>query len=388
VLVDLTSTGIDLHSQDVFSVTLAYNGTTLTETITDTVTHTSFTTSYTVNIAGLVGGDVGYAGFSGGTGGLTTVADVQTWTYQFTSPTAQPQLAVGDPAPGGAAPALTAAELAPVVQQAVAEWEATGLSPAQAALLGSVQFQIRTLGGSLLGLTDLGASVVTLDATAAGYEWYIDPSNALFGTALAAGEWQAAPGSAAFGHMDLLTVVDHELGHVLGLSDLDPQAVPDNLLTTTLAPGVRRLPLPQDEGTTITTTDSTALSLQTSAASPVALGTDTSPVEQAVLAAPLQENFLPLGALATLTPAGAPAFALPEDSEVAAAPAALGMLVLATPAEPLSPQLAPAGGDNPNDNGRDASYSAQADQAAGALDLLGTSSDQAESESASSAGSP
>jgi hypothetical protein len=31
---------------------------------------------------------------------------------------------------------------------------------------------------------------------------------------------------------------------VLGLSDIDPQAAPDNLLTTTLAPGIRRLPTP------------------------------------------------------------------------------------------------------------------------------------------------
>jgi Bacterial lectin/Fibronectin type III domain len=86
VLVDLSSTGIDLHSQDVFQVTLSYSGATLKETILDTVTNASFTTSYTVNIAALIGGNVGYAGFTGGTGGLTTVADVQTWTYQFISP--------------------------------------------------------------------------------------------------------------------------------------------------------------------------------------------------------------------------------------------------------------------------------------------------------------
>jgi Bacterial lectin/Fibronectin type III domain len=87
VLVDLTNTGIDLHSQDAFQVTLAYNGTTLTETITDTVTRATFSTNYTVNIDVLLGGNVGYAGFTGGTGGLTTTADVQTWTYQFTEPT-------------------------------------------------------------------------------------------------------------------------------------------------------------------------------------------------------------------------------------------------------------------------------------------------------------
>jgi hypothetical protein len=84
--IDLTGTGIDLHSQDVFKVTLSYSGTTLTETITDTATNATFTHAYTVDIAAHLGGSLGYVGFTGGTGGLTTVADVQTWTYQFTEP--------------------------------------------------------------------------------------------------------------------------------------------------------------------------------------------------------------------------------------------------------------------------------------------------------------
>jgi hypothetical protein len=86
--VDMTGSGIDLHSQDVFQVHLTYDGTTLTETITDETlaSHPSFTHSYTVNIPALIGGNVAYAGFTGGTGGLTTVADVKTWTYSFTEP--------------------------------------------------------------------------------------------------------------------------------------------------------------------------------------------------------------------------------------------------------------------------------------------------------------
>jgi hypothetical protein len=97
--IDLTGSGIDLHSQDVFQVHLTYDGTTLTETITDETlaSHPSFTTSYTVDIPSFIGGNVGYAGFTGGTGGLTTVADVLTWTYTFT----QPGPGGGPPAPGG-----------------------------------------------------------------------------------------------------------------------------------------------------------------------------------------------------------------------------------------------------------------------------------------------
>jgi hypothetical protein len=87
IVVDLRGTGIDLQSQDVFRVTLSYDGTTLTEMITDTVTGATFTHAYTVNIPALVGGNLGYVGFTGGNGSLSEKGDIQTWTYQFTSPT-------------------------------------------------------------------------------------------------------------------------------------------------------------------------------------------------------------------------------------------------------------------------------------------------------------
>jgi hypothetical protein len=80
----------------VFSVTLTYDPTTntLTETITDTNTAATATFSYTVDIAAQLGGNVGYVGFTGATSGLTTVGDVQNWTYTFTEP-------AGPPAPHG-----------------------------------------------------------------------------------------------------------------------------------------------------------------------------------------------------------------------------------------------------------------------------------------------
>ncbi len=79
--VDLTGTGIDLHSGDIITVTAAYNGTTLTVREADAATGAAATQSYAVNLPALVGGPIGYVGFTGGTGGLTATQDILTWTY-------------------------------------------------------------------------------------------------------------------------------------------------------------------------------------------------------------------------------------------------------------------------------------------------------------------
>jgi murein DD-endopeptidase MepM/ murein hydrolase activator NlpD len=79
--IDMTSSGVNLHSGDTMAAHLAYDGTTLTLIITDTSTHASFGTTFTVNIPATVGADTAYVGFTGGTGGLTATQDVLTWTY-------------------------------------------------------------------------------------------------------------------------------------------------------------------------------------------------------------------------------------------------------------------------------------------------------------------
>jgi hypothetical protein len=74
--------GVNLHSGDIFNAQLAYNGTTLTLTLTDMTTPAdTFTTSWTVNIPTAVGGNTAFAGFTGGTGGLTATQNILTWTY-------------------------------------------------------------------------------------------------------------------------------------------------------------------------------------------------------------------------------------------------------------------------------------------------------------------
>ena len=77
---------LSFQSGDVMSVQMGYNGTTLTMQITDTVTSATYSTSFTVNIPTVVG-STAYVGFTGGTGGLTAIQDILTWTYTPTGGT-------------------------------------------------------------------------------------------------------------------------------------------------------------------------------------------------------------------------------------------------------------------------------------------------------------
>ena len=81
VNVDMSSSGLSLHSGNPLAVTMVYDGTTLTMTITDTKTSASFTQSWTINIPAIVGGNTAYVGFTAGTGGATAQQSVTAWTY-------------------------------------------------------------------------------------------------------------------------------------------------------------------------------------------------------------------------------------------------------------------------------------------------------------------
>jgi hypothetical protein len=78
---DMTGTGIDLHSGHQFKAHIVYDGTNLTITITDASTNASFTHTWPINIPSTVGGNTAYVGFTGGTGGLTAIQDILTWTF-------------------------------------------------------------------------------------------------------------------------------------------------------------------------------------------------------------------------------------------------------------------------------------------------------------------
>ncbi|MBV9914603.1 MAG: chitobiase/beta-hexosaminidase C-terminal domain-containing protein [Sinobacteraceae bacterium] len=78
---DMTSSGVKLHSGDVFLVRLTYNGATLHLNITDTRTSASFSASKAINIPAIVGAKSAYVGFTAGTGGLSATQKILTWTY-------------------------------------------------------------------------------------------------------------------------------------------------------------------------------------------------------------------------------------------------------------------------------------------------------------------
>jgi hypothetical protein len=64
---DLTQSGIDLHSGDIISVSVNYDGKTLTVTTTDTVTQATAIQVYNINLPAIIGSSLGYVGFTGGT---------------------------------------------------------------------------------------------------------------------------------------------------------------------------------------------------------------------------------------------------------------------------------------------------------------------------------
>jgi hypothetical protein len=79
--IDLTPSGVNLHSGDVFQVTMTYNGKTLRVTLLDTVTHASATQSYTINLSRTIGGSTAFVGFTGATGSQTATENILNWTF-------------------------------------------------------------------------------------------------------------------------------------------------------------------------------------------------------------------------------------------------------------------------------------------------------------------
>jgi hypothetical protein len=113
---------------------------------------------------------------------------------------------------------------------------AQGFSTEQMARLSSVKLAIADLPAATLGLAT--PKTILLDATAAGYGWFIDPTPL--------DDWEFEPDADLDSvlpisqSIDLLTAVLHELGHLLGHDDEDPASHLDNMMSATLTPGIRK----------------------------------------------------------------------------------------------------------------------------------------------------
>jgi hypothetical protein len=153
----------------------------------------------------------------------------------------EPELAAGGVGHNPNATSVTASEAMPLVQEAELRWAAAG---ANLSALGNVQVVVGNLPGTELAASSAMVHTIYLDTNAQGYGWFIDPTpgqDSEFPVQVAKTEERATSGPAA-GEMDLLTVIMHEMGHFLGYQDLDPQVSPYDLMSASLAAGVRRLP--------------------------------------------------------------------------------------------------------------------------------------------------
>jgi hypothetical protein len=135
---------------------------------------------------------------------------------------------------------VTQAALQPIVEEAIRRWSAAGLDATIVNRMRQAQFVIADLPGTYLGVTD--GNTIYVDRDAAGYGWFIDPTPSKdeeFVLQSVKGQMTELSRKLA-AQVDLLTVVEHELGHLAGLADLNPTA--NLLMSGSLQPGVRRTP--------------------------------------------------------------------------------------------------------------------------------------------------
>jgi hypothetical protein len=125
-------------------------------------------------------------------------------------------------------PVLTDDLLRPLWEEAARRWAAAGANPTQIRLALGTTPTVMDLPGLYLGATENGR--VYIDRDAAGWGWFVDP------TPWADEEFGIA-GGPADGRMDLLTVLMHEMGRLMGFGVGD--AAWHGVMAATLTPGSR-----------------------------------------------------------------------------------------------------------------------------------------------------
>jgi len=128
---------------------------------------------------------------------------------------------------------VTAVQVQPILAEAIARWNAAG---ADTSRLGNVTVQIVDLDSGYLGMTD--GNTITLDDNAAGWGWFVDrtPRND--------SEFRRPGNHGEQNRMDLLSVLMHEVGHLLQ-HDHEVEGV----MAETLEAGVRHAHIPREHFT-------------------------------------------------------------------------------------------------------------------------------------------
>ncbi|MEC5127716.1 LamG-like jellyroll fold domain-containing protein, partial [Verrucomicrobiales bacterium BCK34] len=136
-------------------------------------------------------------------------------------------------------------DLERLAREAVARWEASGLTEEQIEALESINYVVTDLEGSALAYAE--GNSVYIDRDAAGLDWFVDDTEWLdeefveIGGILRAASGADIDGLAA-GGIDMLSVLMHEQGHILGLLDEYEVGVRDSSMFGEYDEGERRLP--------------------------------------------------------------------------------------------------------------------------------------------------
>ncbi len=140
---------------------------------------------------------------------------------------------------------VSQSELNLIVDAAIQRWADAGASAEQLAAMRGVSVSVSDMMGVYLGSSRLGQ--IRIDSDGGGFGWFVDSTpgddSEYEGTG---SRLTADSGSAAEHHVDLLTVVMHELGHQIGLEDSYRRADSADLMFGYLNLSERRLPVAGD----------------------------------------------------------------------------------------------------------------------------------------------
>ena len=134
---------------------------------------------------------------------------------------------------------VTQADVDALAAAALRRWVDTGLTDDQVEALEAIEYSVSDLSGGHIAAAS--GSSITIDPNANDYGWFVDATPTedeeyVFNDILG----YVSTGGDSAGGVDLLTVILHEQGHVLGLPDL---AAEGNLMYQYINEGKRRLPV-------------------------------------------------------------------------------------------------------------------------------------------------